>query len=145
MQYHLFTIFVTSTAMLVLCVTIHGFGLFGLNRAMRTEANEERIRRTTALSFRGAIFTLGVVLALFAIHGIEMWAYALLFLGVGAAPNLHDALYFSVISYTTVGYNDDFIAEPWRLIGAFESILGMILIGWSTAFFFRMLGRIEAH
>ena len=145
MHYHLFTIFVTSTAMLVLCVTIHGFGLFGLNRAMRTEANEERIRRTTALSFRGAIFTLGVVLALFAIHGIEMWAYALLFLGVGAAPNLHDALYFSVISYTTVGYNDDFIAETWRLIGAFESILGMVLIGWSTAFFFRMLGRIEAH
>ena len=31
-----------------------------------------------------------------------------------------------------------------RLLGAFESILGMILLGWSTAFFFRMLDRIDA-
>ena len=145
MQYHLFTVFATSTAMLVLCVVIHGLGLFSLNRALRTEANEERIRRMTALSFRGAVFTLGIVVALFAIHGIEIWAYAFLYLAVGAAPNLHDALYFSTISYTTVGYNDDFIAEPWRLIGAFESIVGLILIGWSTAFFFLMLGRIEPH
>ena len=131
--------------MLVLCVVIHGFGLFSLNRALRTEASEERIQRTTPLSFRGAAFTLAIVLSLFAIHGIEMWAYAMLFLAVGAAPNLHDALYFSVISYTTVGYNDDFITESWRLIGAFESILGMVLIGWSTAFFFRMLSRIELN
>ncbi|MCB2059854.1 MAG: ion channel [Novosphingobium sp.] len=145
MEYHLFTVFVASTIMLVLSVAIHGLGLFSLNRALRTEANEERIRRMTALSFRGAVFTLGMVLALFAVHGIEIWAYAFLYLAVGAAPNLHDALYFSTISYTTVGYNDDFIAEPWRLIGAFESIVGLILIGWSTAFFFRMLGRIDAH
>ena len=36
-------------------------------------------------------------------------------------------------------------AAQWRLLGAFESILGMILLGWSTSFFFRMLGRIDAH
>ncbi len=58
---------------------------------------------------------------------------------------MEDALYFSTISYSTVGYNDTHIAPEWRLLGAFESILGMVLIGWSTAFFFRILGRIEAH
>jgi len=58
---------------------------------------------------------------------------------------LEDALYFSTISYSTVGYSDIHIAPQWRLLGAFESILGMVLIGWSTAFFFRMLGRMEAH
>ena len=36
-------------------------------------------------------------------------------------------------------------ATAWRLVGAFESILGVILLGWSTSFFFRMLGRIDAH
>jgi len=44
-----------------------------------------------------------------------------------------------------VGYSDIHITNQWRLIGAFESILGMLLLGWSTSFFFRMLGRIDAH
>lgn len=142
---YLFNNFAVSTAMLVLCVVIHGFGLFSLTRAMRTEANVERLTRMTALSLRGTLFTLFIVLSLFVIHGIEIWAYALVYLGLGALPNLYDALYFSTISYTTVGYDDDLIAGQWRLVGAFESILGMILLGWSTAFFFRMLGRIDAH
>ncbi len=137
--------FLLSTVMLLVCVGIHGVGLFSLNKALRSEANEERIRRTTALSFRGAVFTLAIVLAMFALHGIEIWLYALLFLAVEAVPNLHDALYFSTISYTTVGYNDEYVVTEWRLIGAFEAILGMVMIGWSTAFFFRMLERIDAH
>ncbi len=141
----LFLKFAISTAMLVLCVGIHGIGLFSLNKAMRTEASLERLRRITPLSLHGALFTLAIVLALIAIHAIEIWAYAFLYLGLDAVPNLEDALYYSTISYSTVGYDDENVTETWRLLGAFESILGMILIGWSTAFFFRMLGRIDAH
>lgn len=140
----LFAQFAVSTVMLVLCVIIHGLGLFSLNQAIRTEANQERLRWITPLSLRGGLFTLTIVLALIAIHGIEIWAFALVYLALGAVPHLENALYFSTISYSTVGYNDTHIAAQWRLLGAFESILGMILIGWSTAFFFRMLGRIDA-
>jgi len=142
---YLFTKFVLSTAMLVLCVAIHGVGLFSLNKALRTEANQERISRITPLSLRGVLFTFVIVLSLAAIHGLEIWAYSLLYLAIGAIRGIENALYFSTISYSTVGYNDVHIDEAWRLIGAFESIAGMILLGWSTAFFFRMLGRIEAH
>lgn len=137
--------FLVSTLMLVLCVVIHGLGLAGLNRALRTEANIERMQRINPLSPQGLAFTLLIVLALITLHGVEIWAFALLYLGVGAIPTLEDALYFSTISYSTVGYNDTHILPEWRLLGAFESILGMILLGWSTAFFFRMLGRIDAH
>lgn len=142
---YLLTKFVLSTAMLVLCVAIHGFGLFSLNQALRTEANQERISRITPLSLRGALFTFTIVLSLVAVHGIEIWAYAVLYLAIGAVNGLENALYYSTISYSTVGYNDIHIVGQWKLLGAFESIAGMILLGWSTAFFFRMLGRIEAH
>lgn len=141
----LFQEFAISGIMLVFCVVIHGLGLFSLNKALRSEASEERMRRMTALSFRGAAFTLGIVLALVAIHAIEIWSYALIFLALDAVKNLEEALYYSSISYSTVGYNDTHIVPEWRLLGAFESILGMILLGWSTAFFIRMLSRIEAH
>lgn len=84
-------------------------------------------------------------MAILALHGLEIWLFALAYLGIGAAAGLEEAVYFSTISYSTVGYSDVHIQPDWRLLGAFESILGMVLIGWSTAFFFRMLGRIEAH
>ena len=137
--------FVISTAMVVVCVAIHGIGLFSLSRAMRSEAAIERLEHIEPLSPRGALFTLSIVLAIIALHGLEIWCFALLYLTLGAVPDVENALYFSTISYSTVGYSDTHIAGAWRLLGAFESILGMILLGWSTAFFFRMLGRIDAH
>lgn len=137
--------FAVAAVMVVVCVMIHGVGLFSLSRALRTESSSERIRAIDPLSPRGAAFTLTIVLAMIALHGLEIWAFALLYLGLDAAGSTEQALYFSTISYSTVGYNDTHIATEWRLLGAFESILGMILIGWSTAFFFRMLDRIDAH
>lgn len=137
--------FATSSMMVVLCVAIHGIGLFSLTKAIRTEASIERLRKIDPLSPRGALFTLAVVVAMLALHGVEIWAFAFVYLGTGAVTGLENALYFSTISYSTVGYNDAHISDAWRLLGAFESILGVFLLGWSTAFFFRMLGRIDAH
>ncbi len=137
--------FMVSSALVVLCVFVHGFGLFSLNRALRTEAAIERLRRVNALSPRGVLFTLGVVVAMLALHGIEIWLFALTYLAIGAIPTLEASLYFSTISYSTVGYNDTHVLADWRLLGAFESLLGMILLGWSTAFLFRMIGRIDPH
>lgn len=137
--------FAVATAMVLVCVVIHGIGLFSLSRALRGEAAAERLRRIDPLSRRGAAFTLGAVLAMFMLHGIEIWAFALLYWQIGAVAGLEGALYFSTISYSTVGYSDVHIVNDWRLVGAFESILGVFLLGWSTAFFFRMLSRIDPH
>ncbi|WDF72980.1 potassium channel family protein [Novosphingobium sp. KACC 22771] len=142
---NLFLQFAVSSVMVVLCVIVHGFGLFGLTRALRSEANAERLRHIRPLSPRGAAFTLSIVMAIIALHGVEIWAFALVYFAVGAVQGLEPSLYFSTISYSTVGYSDIHITSQWRLIGAFESILGMLLLGWSTSFFFRMLGRIDAH
>ena len=139
------TQFAIASAMLVGCVTFHGIGLASLNKALRSEASIERLRNIEPLSPRGALFTLLVVLAIIVLHGLEIWAFALLYLVIDAVHTFEEALYFSTISYSTVGYSDTHIVKDWRLLGAFESILGMILLGWSTAFFFRMLGRIDAH
>ncbi len=141
----LLTQFAVSTVMAVLCVVIHGVGLFSLARALRTEAAVERLKRIAPLSPRGVAFTLSIVVAILALHGVEIWLFAFVYLGTGAIAGLENALYFSTISYSTVGYNDTHVDPAWRLLGAFQSILGMVLIGWSTAFFFRILGRIEAH
>ncbi|KPL68540.1 hypothetical protein SZ64_10745 [Erythrobacter sp. SG61-1L] len=137
--------FAVSTLMVVVCVTIHGLGLFGLSRALRTEAATERLRDINPLSLRGSMFTLSIVVSMVALHGLEIWLYALVYMFTHAVNGFEEALYFSTISYSTVGYSDTHIVREWRLVGAFESILGVILLGWSTAFFFRMLSRIDPH
>lgn len=131
--------------MLVICVLVHAIGLASLGRALRGETALERMRHIKPLSPHGIAFTLLIVLALFVLHGLEIWLFALLYWGTGSVGSFEGALYFSTISYSTVGYSDTHIASEWRLVGAFESILGMILIGWSTAFFFRLIGRIDWH
>lgn len=137
--------FAVATVMAVLCVVIHGIGLFSLARALRTEAALERLQGIAPFSPRGISFAVGIVVAILSLHGIEIWAFAFVYLGIGAISGLEDALYYSTISYSTVGYSDTHISQDWRLLGAFQSMLGMVLIGWSTAFFFRMLVRWEAH
>jgi hypothetical protein len=137
--------FAVASLMVLVCVVIHGFGLFSLSRALRSEVALERLQHIDPLSRRGAVFTLGAVIAMLALHGVEIWLFALLFLVLGAIPDLEAALYFSTISYSTVGYSDTHIVHQWRLVGAFESVLGIFLLGWSTAFFFRMIGRIDPH
>jgi hypothetical protein len=145
MDSQLFLQFTISSLMVVACVVIHGIGLSGLNRAVRTEAAIERLKHIDPLSPRGALFTLGAVIAMLALHGIEIWLFALVYLLLGAIPDLEAALYFSTISYSTVGYNDTQMLHEWRLLGAFESVLGIFMLGWSTAFFFRMIARIDPH
>lgn len=137
--------FVLATVMVIVCVVIHGFGLFGINASVRQERMAERLQKISPLSRHGALFTLATVLAIIALHGVEIWLFALLYLAIGAAGHIEAALYLSTISYSTVGYSDAALSYQWRLLAAFESILGMILLGWSTAFFFRMLGRIDPH
>lgn len=141
----LLTEFAVSSVMVVLCVAIHGVGLFSLSRAMRTEIAIERLQHIDPLSRRGAAFTLAMVVAIITLHGAEIWLFTGFYLASGAISTVEEALYFSTISYSTVGYSDIHITPQWRLVGAFESILGVILLGWSTAFFLRTLSRIDRH
>ncbi len=132
-----------GAGMIALCVLIHGVWLFTLQRMALGEQTEERIKNVRPLSFRGLWFTVVVVLAIVVVHFIEIWLFAFLYKYVRAQWSFENSLYFSTISYATIGYNDASIAHEWRMVGALEGILGVILLGWSTAFFVSVLGRLE--
>ena len=133
-----------GAGMIALCVVIHGIALFALSRAVRGQRARERLRHLRALSLSGGLVTLLIVLALIAVHFLEIWLFGLLYYLVDATVGFREALYVSTISYSTVGYNDAYITADWRMVAALESILGVILLGWSTAFFVRVLGRLES-
>jgi hypothetical protein len=119
-----------ATGMVTLTVTVHFLGTVGLLQLLR---NRPRRKRRTALFSQGAAI-LFIVLSLMTLHGAQIWLYAGLYYFAGALPDLETALYFSTVSYTTVGYGDIVLAPGWRLVGAVESANGLLLFGWSTAF-----------
>jgi ion channel len=133
---------IVATLMVVLTVLIHGIGIFVLARLLRLEAREEASADIHPMSVRGIAVTLLLVLGLFLLHGIEIWAYGLLFLGIGALPNLAEAIYFSTITYSTIGYDDDGFDSAWQMVAAIEGVSGVILLGWSTAFFVTVVARM---
>lgn len=134
-----------STVMALLAVSVHGFGLLGLGRGL--ELYEKRAGRSYVEGplWQHALLTIGVVLGLFVLHGVEIWMYAALFKLVGAVPDLREAVYFSSISYGSIGYDDSLMAPEWRLLGAIEGVAGAILLGWSIAFFVSVMTPFTAR
>jgi hypothetical protein len=132
-----------ATAMVLVTVIIHAIGLYSVARLLRLEEREEAAEHVHPLSPRGFAATLAVILSLIALHGVEIWLYAFLYDAIGAVDGLRNAVYFSTVTYGAIGYDDSAMAEQWRLVSAIEGINGIVLIGWSTAFFVMMVARMR--
>jgi voltage-gated potassium channel len=129
---------VLAIVMVVMTVTVHLLGLAGLVRLLRARHGLVRRVRKSALTL-----LLAASLGLFALHTLEIWLHAAVYLLVGAAANFEEALYFSTVTYTTLGYGDVVLAQTWRIFGAIEGATGLMMIGWSTAFLVSILAQLQ--
>ena len=114
----------------VMMTLAHGLGVVLLTRLLRLEDQSLRTHRVDHRAF-GLLVTM--TLSLFALHVVEIGLFALFYLGVGALGTFEAALYFSAASYATLGHPEMDFPVAWRLVGAFEGLVGFLLIGWSTA------------
>jgi hypothetical protein len=71
---------------------------------------------------------------------VTLWA-TFYYLG-GALPSLEEALYFSTVTFTTVGYGDIVLGREWRQLATFEAINGWIIFGWATALIMAVIQRL---
>lgn len=92
---------------------------------------------------RATLPVLAIMLALVFVHGIETWLYAGLNLYLGAVADLETAVYFSTMTYAAIGFGDSEMARQWRLVSAIEGVNGVLLLGWSTAFFVSVVARLR--
>ncbi len=92
------------------------------------------------------MFLLGVVvLGLIAIHTISAWAWASVCYTLGEFTDFSRALYFSVVTSTTLVYGDITLTGRWQLLASFEAMGGLILFGASTAFLVAITRRWFDH
>ncbi|MBL8630308.1 MAG: two pore domain potassium channel family protein [Rhodospirillaceae bacterium] len=128
-----------STLMVSLTIFAHLIGLSLLLKLLRHAGNHPSKRHPLRLV--GSI--MAVAWGLFALHTFEIWFYAALYYFVGASPSFEQALYFSTVTYATIGYGDVTLSSDWRVMGAIEGANGVILLGWSTAFFISVVEKLK--
>jgi voltage-gated potassium channel len=129
---------ILATGMVIMTVLIHLFGLAILIRGLRSHT---RIFRK--LTIMPLTLLLAATVAIIAIHTLEIWLYALLYLQLDAFGHFEQALYFSTVTYATLGYGDLVMPQQWRILGAIEGAVGIIMLGWSTAFLVSLLSQLK--
>ncbi|MFZ0467765.1 MAG: ion channel [Thiogranum sp.] len=56
-------------------------------------------------------------------------------------PDLETALYFSMVTFTSVGYGDLVITGDWRMLASLGGN-GVIIFGWTTALIFYVIQHV---
>ena len=79
---------------------------------------------------------------LIVIHLVEVAVWALFFWWQKCLPDAESSLYFSGVTYATIGYGDLVLPKEWRLLGPVEGLTGILMCGLSTAFLFATLSRM---
>ena len=74
-----------------------------------------------------------LTLIMFLASMVEAALWAATYLSIGAIPDVEGALYFSTVTYTTLGFGDVVMEPGWRLLSSFQAANGIIMFGWTTA------------
>jgi voltage-gated potassium channel Kch len=122
--------------LVVITVAVHAVGFSALLRA---------IMRSRVLARSGFVPATLLVISLscwlILIHVIEMSVWGLFYYLQGCLPDAESALYFSAVTYTTVGYGDVVLPKPWRMLAPLEAMTGILMWGLSTGLFFAVVSR----
>ncbi|MEZ5956452.1 MAG: ion channel [Hyphomonadaceae bacterium] len=129
-----------ATLMVALTTLIHFFGFLILTRLM--SGAHTRLRSHES-AWRQAGLILLVVFGIFALHTVQIWCYAVLYRLLGEFSTFEQALYFSTVSFSTLGLGDFTLSVNWRVLGAIEAMNGLVLIAWSTAFLMSVTTRLR--
>ncbi|MEH0154912.1 potassium channel family protein [Limibacter armeniacum] len=83
--------------------------------------------------FSRVIWVSIMVLTMLSASIIEAIIWACCYLYLDAIKGFENAVYFSVVTITTLGYGDITLYDEWKLLSALEAAVGVIMFGWSTA------------
>ena len=77
-----------------------------------------------------------------AIHTIQVWIWAIVWVMLNVLPDWNTAIYFSLVTFTTLGYGDIVLGEALRIFGSFAAVTGLLAFGLSTAYMVALMTRV---
>lgn len=128
-----------AAAIVSVSLVIHMAGILLMAEWLlhQREELEQRIskRRFTVLMI---MLFAGILL----LHVIQTSLWAVFYYTQELFSDFETSLYFSMVSFTTIGYGDVLLPRNWRLLGVIEGFSGVLLCGVSTAFIFAVVNAI---
>ena len=79
------------------------------------------------------------VMLITALHGAEAAAWGYFYVRLGALPDARSAILYSLSAMTSYGHEKVYLAPAWQLMGAIQSLNGVILLGLTTAYLLGVL------
>ncbi|QDM40027.1 MULTISPECIES: ion channel [Bacteria] len=117
--------------LMVAMTVVHAFGITAISHLLNLR--EERLDELN-FGIHSIIKMSAMGFMLLLLHSLEIGLFGAFYLWVGGVETVKEALFYSASTYTTLGRTAEYFPPDWRLIGAFEALIGFLLIGWSTAF-----------
>lgn len=131
------SIFFSACVLVGLTMVVHATGLAVLLWAIgRRRGPPTGILRVT-------LALIHILWWLILLHLTEISIWGAFYLWRGCFPSTEAAFYFSGATYTTLGYGDLVLARPWRLLGPVEGLVGIMMCGLSTGYFFAVVNYIH--
>jgi hypothetical protein len=130
-----------GSVMMIITTAIHMTGMVITMRVL--ERREHRKNRDSGRTGVNNLYFVGAAAWLmFVASLLEVAAWAGTYVFLGAIEGAEPALYFSTVTFTTLGYGDVLLDERWRLLGSSEAANGIIMFGWTTAVVVAVVQRV---
>jgi hypothetical protein len=85
----------------------------------------------------------GMTLWLLLSISLNVWLWAVLLLWLDVFQELEPSVYFSLVSFTTLGFGDIILAQEWRILSGLMAANGLIILGLTTAVLIDFLSRLR--
>jgi hypothetical protein len=118
-----------AASMFVATTGIHASGMMFALHFTRAKGGALKAR----MRYSHILRVNGIVIAMFLVSLAEVLVWEVLYLAYDAIQGFEKAFYFSMVTFTRLGYGDIFLDERWRLLASFEAANGIIMFGWITA------------
>ena len=94
-------------------------------------------------TFKFLIYLVGMTLWLLLSMSVNVWLWAVLMLWLDIFHELETAVYFSLVSFTTLGFGDIILMREWRILSGLMAANGLIIFGLTTAVLIDFLTRLR--
>ena len=135
----LFSQVIYGTLCLGICLVIHVIVLAASVPILKQQGLLAAARKAI---FQMTLLTTIMLIAIVVAHALQIWLWAIIWILTDAVADLNTAIYFSTVTYTTLGYGDVILSPEWRIFATFSAVAGLLTFGISTAFLVGLIGRL---
>lgn len=100
-----------------------------------------RLRAMSVAPGTGALILLALAFIVMA-HTAQIILWSEVWMYNDAVADWNEAIYFSLVTYTTVGYGDVTLGPGLRVFGTFASVAGVLGFGISSAFLIALMTNL---